>query len=66
MIKTIISIAILLNVVSADDDLDATTACDACYTKGWKQCLKGNDLNVGKCCNPSAASGSADYCDPTW
>jgi hypothetical protein len=56
----------LLNAVSADDDVESTAACDACYAKGWKQCLKGNDLNVGKCCDPSAASGSADYCDPTW
>lgn len=69
MIKALFTVsAMLINVASGalDEDAQNTANCLSCLDKSWKQCLKGNDFTVGKCCDPSAASGSADYCDPTW
>ena len=67
MIKTLFAtLMVKLGSAALAEDAQITKDCQACLDKSWKQCLKGNDFTVGKCCNPSASSGSADYCDPSW
>ena len=58
MIKALFAVsAMLVDVASGalSEDAQNTADCSACLEKSWKQCLKGNDFTVGKCCDPSAA-----------